>query len=267
MIKTTPALNVQRFIGILLAELQFLTNAPRNLVTTSCYLTKKGNGSLKLFDTRDEYHNENLIAPDDDPVTIFESWYASAAEHEPNSPNAMTISTVDESGQPWSRMVLLKAFENGSFVFFTNTSSIKSAHISSNNKVCLLFYWKSLHRQVQVHGRAEPISRTEAIAYFLSRPLESQISSWVSDQSKPVESRQTLLQKLNAFRASLPSPLTAPQHWGGYRVVPQRIEFWQGAEHRLHHRIAFSRKATGSSESAASQNSLGLFDKGTILNP
>lgn len=222
---------------------------------------------MKLFNTRDEYHNDNLISPNDEPVTIFESWYASAAQHEPNSPNAMTLSTVDPNGQPWSRMVLLKAFENGSFVFFTNTSSTKSAQISSNNKVCLLFYWKSLHRQVQVHGQAEPISRTEAIEYFLTRPLESQISSWVSDQSKPVDSRQTLLQKLQAFRAALPSPLTAPQHWGGYRVVPQRIEFWQGAEHRLHHRIAFERKAEAATGPGTSPDGLGLFHKGTILNP
>jgi pyridoxamine 5'-phosphate oxidase len=214
---------------------------------------------MKLYDTRDEYTNDRLADPEDEPYRLFETWYAEALAKEPHSTNAMSVVSVDPDGQPWSRMVLLKALENGAFVFFTNMTSTKASQIFAHSKVCLHFYWKALHRQVQVHGIAHELSRAESVSYFLSRPLESQISAWVSEQSRPLASRQTLLEKLAAFRANLPQPMTAPQHWGGFRVQPSRIEFWQGAEHRLHHRVVFAGepKPVGPT----------TFSKGVLLNP
>lgn len=215
---------------------------------------------MKLYDTRDEYQNQHLASPDDNPYELFERWYAEATAAESHSPNAMSVTSVDAAGQPWCRMVLLKAVEAGAFVFFTNTSSPKAAQLSAHPQACLHFYWKSLHRQVQIHGPAQPIGRLEAVSYFLTRPLESQISSWVSDQSRPLESRESLLGKLRAFKAQLPSPMVAPEHWGGFRVQPARIEFWQGAEHRLHHRVVFT--GEGRAEDGTT-----VFAQGQILSP
>ena len=214
---------------------------------------------MKIYDTRDEYHNDRLVDPEDDPYQLFETWYAEACAKESHSPNAMSLITNDADQQPWCRTVLLKAVEDGAFVFFTNTTSPKAQHIGYSNRVCLHFYWKTLHRQVQIHGVATPISRAAAIAYFLTRPLESQLSSWVSEQSRPLSSREGLLSKLRALKDQLPSPMTAPQHWGGYQVSPSRIEFWQGAEHRLHHRVVFA--------GTTSRQAPTVFGRGTILSP
>ena len=194
---------------------------------------------MKLYDLRGDYQNENLVSVSEDPFEIFQRWFAEGEKSEVHSVNAMVLSTVSSSGQPSSRAVLLKAMEDRTFVFFTNLSSPKADDIRFNPKVCLHFYWKSLHRQVQVLGVAKQVSRAEAEAYFLSRPLESQISSWVSEQSRPISSRQDLLEKLDSFRKNMPTPLEVPPHWGGFCVSPQSIEFWQGTEHRLHHRVAF----------------------------
>jgi pyridoxamine 5'-phosphate oxidase len=199
---------------------------------------------LKLYHERDEYKNESLLSTSEDPFEVFQKWYSEAQNSEPHSANAMTLCTVDEMGAPSCRAVLLKALESQNFVFFTNTNSPKAQNIAHNPRVCLHFYWKSLHRQVKVMGIATQVTRTEAVAYFLSRPIESQISSWVSDQSKPISSRQKLIEKLSEFKNKLPSPMTAPLHWGGYKVTANIIEFWQGAEHRLHHRVLYKRNAS-----------------------
>ena len=192
---------------------------------------------MKLFDTRSEYQNEHLIPSLLNPYTTFADWYQEASKSEPSAPNAMNLCTVDENGFPQCRVVLLKAFEESGLVFFTNMNSPKAKEIAQHPKVSLHFYWKSIHKQVRVLGTATPISKTEAAEYFVTRPLESQISAWISDQSTPVASRQTLLEKLNKFREALPEKLGTPKNWGGFRIKPSAIEFWQGAEHRLHHRV------------------------------
>ncbi len=199
-------------------------------------------------------------------MEVFFQWFQEANEKEGSTPNAMTLSTVDGLGQPWSRIVLLKDFEGGLFRFFTSVESTKGRQLAENPKVCLHFHWKSLFRQVQILGDCVPLPQKEAAAYFQTRPRESQISSWVSPQSSAVGSRSELLQRRQQFLESLDAdeksskekPLPVPSHWGGYGVKPHHIEFWQGAAHRLHHRVLFEQ---------SNDQPLGSFGPGKILAP
>ena len=192
---------------------------------------------------RKEYTGTSLSRKDlaANPIDQFESWFSQAQELEVVEPNAMSLSTVDRNNQPWQRMVLLKAFDERGFVFFTNFGSRKAKHIETNDRVSLLFPWVSIHRQVAICGRAEKISSTESLKYFVKRPYGSQIGAWASDQSSVISSRSLLQAKLEEIKRKFKSgEVPLPSFWGGYRVSPESFEFWQGGTHRIHDRFLYS---------------------------
>ena len=187
---------------------------------------------------------ENL---DDDPIVQFEEWFRYACETVPMDPNAVSISTVDDKNRPSSRTVLLKYFDENGFVFFTNFESKKAEHIAANPDVALLFFWSDAARQVKIRGKAEKIPTSETLRYFISRPRGSQIGAWVAAQSSVISSRSLLeseFQKLKKKFRNKEVPL--PSFWGGYRVVPYEIEFWQGRRNRLHDRFQYTKQDSGS---------------------
>ena len=203
---------------------------------------------MDLSDFRKEYSERGLHRDDlaDDPVTQFERWFAHSTELDLLEPNAMTLATVDPDGKPLQRTVLLKYFDAQGFVFFTNYQSRKATHIDANPQVCLLFPWILLERQIIITGRAEKISKTETLRYFSSRPRDSQLGAWVSNQSSVISSRKLLMQKLNEIREKFThGEIPLPSFWGGYRVVPETIEFWQGGPARIHDRFLYQRDADG----------------------
>ncbi len=180
-----------------------------------------------------------------DPVNLFARWFQAAKTKEINDPNAMTVATVDEDGLPSARMVLLKDFDQDGFVFYTNHSSRKGQAIYDNPAVALLFYWKSLRRQVRIEGEAVPVSEAEADAYFASRSRGSQIGAWASLQSQPLDSRETLKQRVADLEAQYDGKdVPRPPHWSGFRVKPKRMEFWEDMPFRLHNRIVFHADST-----------------------
>ena len=196
-----------------------------------------------LSKLRKEYTGTSLIRRDlaANPLDQFESWFSQAQELKVVEPNAMSLSTVEENGQPWQRMVLLKAFDERGFVFFTNFSSRKAKHIETNAQVSLLFPWVAIHRQVAICGKAEKISSTESLRYFVQRPYGSQIGAWASEQSSVISSRSLLQAKLDEIKRKFKSgEVPLPSFWGGYRVTPESFEFWQGGTHRIHDRFLYS---------------------------
>ncbi len=183
----------------------------------------------------------------DDPIIQFEDWFRYACETVPLDPNAVTLSTVDRSMRPSSRTVLLKSFDERGFVFYTNYESKKAVHIDNNPNVSLLFFWSEAARQVKIRGKAEKIPTSESLAYFLSRPRGSQIGAWVSAQSSVISSRSLLESKFQEIKQKFRDrDISLPSFWGGYRVVPEEIEFWQGRRDRLHDRFQFTKQDDGS---------------------
>lgn len=179
-----------------------------------------------------------------DPFAIFEEWYALAQTSEPNDPHALALATVDDDGLPDVRMVLLNARDERGFCFFTNFDSAKGRQLHAHPKAAMLMHWKSLRRQVRVRGPVEVVSPEEADAYFASRHKGSQIASSVSDQSRPLNSRQTLIERVEQRTAEIGAgPVTRPPHWSGFRIVPTSFEFWKDGEFRLHDRVKFTRDA------------------------
>ena len=175
-----------------------------------------------------------------DPFALFDAWFADARASEPNDPNAMTVATADGDGRPSARMVLLKGHDARGFVFYTNLDSRKAGEIAANAHTALLFHWKSLRRQVRIEGPVVPASDAEADAYFASRARDSQLGAWASDQSRPLASRETFERRFEAMKARFEGgDVPRPPRWGGYRVTPERIEFWQDRAHRLHERRLF----------------------------
>jgi len=179
----------------------------------------------------------------DDPYALFNGWYAEARESEPNDSNAMALATVDTEGQPSVRMVLLKGHDARGFVFYTNLHSRKARDLIDTPKAGLLFHWKSLRRQVRIEGPVEDVSQDEADAYFASRPRDSQLGAWASDQSQPLPSREVFEAQFTEMAARFDGQdVPRPPHWSGFRVVPHRIEFWHDRPHRLHERRLFVRE-------------------------
>jgi pyridoxamine 5'-phosphate oxidase len=183
---------------------------------------------------------------DDNPFTRFGAWLAEAEASEPNDPNAMTVATVSASGQPAARTVLLKGWDERGFVFYTNLESRKSEEIRQNAKVSLLFYWKTLHRQIRIEGSVIPASDAEADAYFASRRRISRLGAWASAQSRPLPSRAVFEARLAEMESRFPGEdVPRPANWSGWRVVPRYFEFWQDREFRLHDRLVFTRAGEG----------------------
>jgi pyridoxamine 5'-phosphate oxidase len=201
-----------------------------------------------IADLRREYsmkplHRANL---DSNPFSQFDNWFEEALQAEAMDPNAMSIATVATNGQPSIRTVLLKYYDEDGFVFYTNLGSRKADEIDGNDRVALLFYWHELHRQVKIIGRAERISAADNIRYFMRRPRDSQISAWVSRQSSIISSRSILENKFAEIKQKYANgEIPLPSFWGGYRVVPADIEFWQGRESRLHDRFMFTAGDSG----------------------
>ena len=181
-----------------------------------------------------------------DPFALFAEWLEAAGRSEPNDPNAMALATVDETGLPDVRMVLLKGVDAGGFVFYTNLESRKGRQLAAHPKAALCFHWKTLRRQVRVRGEVTSVSPDEAEDYFASRPLLSRIGAWASRQSHPLDSRTVLEQAVEAFRSRFGEQrIPRPPHWSGFRVQPVEMEFWRDRPFRLHDRMRFTREGGG----------------------
>lgn len=198
---------------------------------------------------REDYAGHSLHRKDlhTDPIAQFRVWFDQAQELQVVEPNAMTLATVDQNGQPWQRSVLLKAYDDAGFIFFTNFESRKARQIAGNSKVSLLFPWVSIHRQVAITGQATKIPSAESLKYFVTRPFGSRIGAWASNQSSVITSRSLLVAKLDEMRRKFKSgDVPLPSFWGGYRVQPETIEFWQGGGNRVHDRFLYSKDAAES---------------------
>jgi len=197
---------------------------------------------------RREYLRGGLRREDlnEDPILQFQEWLQQAITAELVDPTAMTVATVGSDGQPSQRTVLVKHYDQDGFVFYTNLGSRKAREIAANAKVGLHFAWLPLERQVKICGIAEKLSTTQVLKYFLSRPKESQIAAWASAQSSPISSRLLLEQKFAEVKQKFAKrEVPLPSFWGGYRVRPHEIEFWQGGAHRLHDRFRYQRAEQG----------------------
>lgn len=186
------------------------------------------------------------MRPMTDPFELFRDWFDEARGTEINDSNAMALATADAEGRPSVRMVLLKGFDPRGFVFYTNQEGRKAGDLVFNPHAALLFHWKSLRRQVRIEGAVLQVTSEEADAYFASRSRDSQLGAWASDQSRPLDARETFERRFEAMQRRFDmGPVPRPPHWGGYRVTPERIEFWMDREHRLHERRLFVREGEG----------------------
>ncbi len=202
------------------------------------------NVNVDLADLRREYRMKPLRRDDldSDPLVQFNQWFEEATHAESMDANAMSIATVAPDGQPSLRTVLLKYYDNDGFVFYTNLESSKAKDLAGNPRTSLLFYWSEMHRQVKINGIAERLSTAENVRYFMRRPRDSQLGAWVSRQSHVISSRSILEQKFDEMKRKFADgEVPLPSFWGGYRVRPTSIEFWQGRENRLHDRFRYTR--------------------------
>jgi pyridoxamine 5'-phosphate oxidase len=201
---------------------------------------------MSIADIRTEYRRHALSEADvaDDPFTQFGAWFNEALAAEVVEPNAMCLATATPDAYPSARIVLLKGFDSRGFVFYTDYRSRKGRELADNPSAGLCFFWAELERQVRINGAVQRVSRAESDEYFQSRPLPSRIGAWSSSQSSVLASRDVLEAQIAENTARFADgPVPLPEHWGGYRVVPEELEFWQGRESRLHDRIQFTRSA------------------------
>jgi pyridoxamine 5'-phosphate oxidase len=181
-----------------------------------------------------------------DPFARFHAWMVEAIEGEPNDPNAMTVVTTTPDGRPSARVILLKGVDDRGFVFYTNKESRKANELAANPRVFLLFYWKSLGRQIRIEGVVEHVTDAESDAYYASRPRISRLGAWASSQSRPLANRAELERRLAEYDARFPGEdIPRPPYWSGYRVIPESFEFWQLMPFRLHDRTTYTRMADG----------------------
>ncbi len=201
----------------------------------------------ELQNAREDYQRGSLSENElnGNPVQQFELWFNQYKSSGVADYNAMVLSTINNSGKPASRVVLLKGIDQGGFEFYTNYSSSKGQDIKNNPAVALNFFWPSLERQVRVEGRAFEMSARESDAYFKSRPLGSRLGAWVSPQSAIIPDRKYLENRLEEIQRKYGEDIPRPDHWGGYRVIPEMMEFWQGRSNRLHDRIMYTRTKDG----------------------
>lgn len=200
-----------------------------------------------LAELRKNYTQGGLLESDagEEPFALFRRWFSTALEADLPEPNAMTLATVGPDGKPSARIVLLKALDDRGFTFFTNYTSRKGREMDGNPGVALVFLWHELERQVRVEGRAERVTDAESDEYYRVRPLGSRLGAWASPQSEAIPNREFLEQQHAEFLAKFPDgEVPRPPHWGGYRVLPEVIEFWQGRPNRLHDRIRFRKMGT-----------------------
>lgn len=200
-----------------------------------------------IADIRKDYSQQSFSEneADTNPIQQFAQWWNEAVASEIDEVNAMTLATADAGGKPSARIVLLKDFDEKGFVFFTNYESQKGKELLANPHACLVFFWKELERQVRIEGVAEKISAAESDEYFFSRPAGSRIGAWASPQSSVINNRNILDENVKKFENEFGENIPRPPHWGGYRVAPSLIEFWQGRSNRLHDRIRYKKEDRG----------------------